>query len=217
MDVPADNDPTTRSLEPTNRQFRLWHSRGYLPHFDGPGIAQFLTFRLHDAVPAEVVQGWATELQASRLGKRDRRYEIEMKERIARYEDQGHGSCLLQNEDVTTMVETGLMEFDAVRYRLISWCVMPNHVHVLIEPGMGFPISTIVHQWKSFTSKAANRILGRSGRFWMPDYFDRYIRDQHHLKAVVAYIEENPVTAGLVQDAKHWKRSSARRRGLEGD
>jgi hypothetical protein len=39
-----------------------WRSRGYLPHFDRPGLVQSITFRLHDAVPEPVVQSWKDAL-----------------------------------------------------------------------------------------------------------------------------------------------------------
>jgi hypothetical protein len=43
---------------------------------------------------------------------------------------------------------------------------MPNHVHALIEQAGGFPLGDIVHAWKSFTAKQANKQLGRTGAFW---------------------------------------------------
>lgn len=86
---------------------------------------------------------------------------------------------------------------------------MPNHVHVLIETRENYPLSKVVQGWKSFTAKLINRHLGRTGTVWMRDYFDRYIRDDHHLAAVVAYIHNNPVKAGLVPNEQDWPYSSA--------
>ena len=89
---------------------------------------------------------------------------------------------------------------------------MPNHVHALIETFHGFPLDGVIHSWKSFTSKQANLILGRAGQFWMPDYFDRYIRNDEHLAATMSFIEQNPVQAGLVRSADEWRWGSAFRR-----
>jgi REP element-mobilizing transposase RayT len=86
---------------------------------------------------------------------------------------------------------------------------MPNHVHVLIETREGYPLGAVAHSWKSFTAKEANAILGRAGNFWMPDYFDRFIRDERHYWATVAYIENNPVVAGLCRRPRDWRFSSA--------
>ena len=78
------------------------------------------------------------------------------------------------------------------------------------------PLGGIVHSWKSFTAKASNRLLSRTGAFWMADYYDRFIRDERHLRAAIAYVERNPVAAGLVGRPEEWAWSSARRREAAG-
>ena len=69
----------------------------------------------------------------------------------------------------------------------------------------------------SFTAREANRLLGREGRVWMPDYFDRYVRDEHHLEAARQYIRRNPVKAGLCEseDQYRWGSASVRTYGSE--
>ena len=62
---------------------------------------------------------------------------------------------------------------------------------------------------KSFTSNEVNNILKRSGTLWMPDYHDRYIRDEEHFAAAARDIENNPVKAGLCPQPADWKFSSA--------
>ena len=62
---------------------------------------------------------------------------------------------------------------------------------------------------KTYTAQGANKLLQRKGRFWMPDYFDRYTRDGTHFNKVIAYIENNPVKAGLCQSPADWRFSSA--------
>lgn len=192
-----------------SRPHKAWHSRGYLPHLDEPGQIQSLTLRLADSVPAEVVTTWKKELS---LVGGEAAYDprcAKLRTKIERYADQGHGACWLRDERVAELVENALLYFDGERYRLLVWSIMPNHVHVLIETLPGFPLGDIAHSWKSFTSKEANKLLGRSGEFWMPDYFDRFIRDERHLAAVKAYIEQNPVKAGLVASAEAWRWGSA--------
>ena len=123
--------------------------------------------------------------------------------------DSGLGSCALRDPAIATIVQDALLHFDGRRYKLFAWTIMPNHVHVLIEQVGGFPLGEIVHAWKSFTAKQANKQLGRAGAFWAPDYFDRYIRDQAHYDVAVYYIHENPVKAGLVARMDEWRWSSA--------
>jgi len=176
-----------------------------------------MTFRLHDAVPDSVVQAWRRELSwIENLPASDPR-EVELRKRIARYEDAGHGACWLRDERIASLVENALLHFDAQRYRLIAWCVMPNHVHALIETFDVWPLAGIVHSWKSYTAHTANEILRRSGDFWFREYHDRFIRDDRHFVNALRYIEANPVKAGLVERKEDWRWSSAwwMARGLE--
>src|SRR5688572_13135021 len=112
---------------PDSNPHRYWHSRGYLPHFDDPGCIQGITFRLGDSLPQSVLDQWAVELKDLAAEERD----IERQKRIAEYLDAGHGECLLRDNRVAEIVENALLFFDAQRYRLLAWCVMPNHVHAL--------------------------------------------------------------------------------------
>ena len=196
--------------EPPTLPHKEWHSRGYLPHLDRPDTVQSITFRLADAVPTDVLAGWRTELKLSDQEDADDPRSAELRKRIERYADQGHGACWLRDERIAAIVQNALLRFDGERYRLLAWVVMPNHVHALIETLPEFPLSDVVQSWKSFTAKKANRVLKRTGRFWMEDYFDRYVRDEIHLSATASYIERNPVSAGLVRHAHEWKWSSFR-------
>jgi REP element-mobilizing transposase RayT len=189
-----------------------WHGRGYLPHFDSENEIQSLNFRLYDAVAMRLIAEWRRQLGWSRnLEQRDPRVAA-LRQRIETYEDAGYGQCFLRDSRIAALTEDALQYFDGTRYRLLAWCVMPNHVHSLIEMVEGYSLGGILHSWKSYTAKRANRILGRSGQFWDEDYHDRYIRDNDHLRIAIEYIEQNPVKAGLVIDARQWKYSSARRR-----
>jgi len=180
-----------------------WHTRGYLPHFDAGNILQFITFRLADSVPSEVIDQWKQELRWHEGMDAASKEAVELRKRIEKYEDSGKGACYLRDERIARLVEDALKRFNGERYRLIAWCIMPNHVHVLIKM-MDAPLPDIVKEWKSYTAHAANKILGRSGTFWMPDYFDRYIRDEEHFRTTVDYIFQNPVQAGLVDAPEKW-------------
>ncbi len=173
-----------------------WHSRGYLPHFDSAETIQFVTFRLADSLPRAVVEALAK--LPDNLAETDSRL------------DTGYGACWLKEPAVAGLVQEALVHFDGQRYRLLAWCIMPNHVHVVIEPMAGHSLGGIVHSWKSFTAKEANGLLGRDGPFWHKDYFDRYIRDEGHLARTIEYIEDNPLKAGLVSSSASWRWSSRR-------
>lgn len=129
--------------------------------------------------------------------------------------DSGHGSCLLREPGCAALVEEALLRADAERYRLLAWCVMPNHVHVLAEQIEGFPLGDIVQAWKSASAHEINRTLRRKGRLWRREYFDRFMRDDDHLPSTIAYVENNPVAAKLVAAPTDWMWSSAKRRHAE--
>ena len=107
------------------------------------------------------------------------------------------------------MVQNELFYDDAQRYRLSSWVVMPNHVHYLVTRFEGIELAQLMQSFKSLTSHKANKMLRRKGQFWMPDYFDRYIRNAEHFAKTVRYIENNPVKARLCEQPQDWPFSSA--------
>jgi REP element-mobilizing transposase RayT len=117
--------------------------------------------------------------------------------RLEEYLDSGSGACWLSNSKIAAVVADALRHFNCSYYWLHAWCVMPNHVHVLLEPLPGHPLSDILHSWKSFSAKEANRILYRSGPFWQREYYDHLIRNSDEFTRAVRYVSENPEKAGL--------------------
>ena len=189
---------------------REWYSRGYLPHRDRNGLVQGVTFRLADSLPRKRLAQLEEELK----GVPEDRRGAERRRRIEQWLDAGMGCCALGCPAVARMVEESLLHFDKERYRLLAWCVMPNHVHVLVEPVV--ELARIVQGWKSVTSRwalARNEEMGLGipdvRQFWMREYFDRYMRDEEHLGRSVEYIHNNPVKAGLCARAEEWRWSSA--------
>ncbi|MBS0384830.1 MAG: transposase [Proteobacteria bacterium] len=85
--------------------------------------------------------------------------------------DSGIGELILSDPHIAQVVVDALLQFDGERYALIAWCVMPNHVHVVIEPFGDHLLSAIVKSWKAFSGAQINRMIGRSGRLWAPELF----------------------------------------------
>ena len=190
-----------------------WYSRGYFPHFDGQGVTQHVCFHLFDSLPQSLLPQWR-ELCGTHASGVLKPIEAssEWRRRIHNALDRGYGSCFLRDDRIAKIVEDALLRFDDERYTLHAWCVMPNHVHTLFTPLRKFKMSKIVHSWKSFTAHECNNVLGRTGKFWEREPFDRYIRNQRHFQNAVAYIENNPVRAGLCEEAEDWRWGSARLR-----
>lgn len=197
---------------------KAWHSRGYLPHCDIPNIPQGITFRLADSVPDKLILQWEHELNLTENSAPSDESRVKeqreiLRQRIAKFEDSGFGECHLRNSEIAKLVLKALKFFHGQRYDLKAWCIMPNHVHVLIHTHAGFPLGKIVQSWKSRSAKQANALLARKGEFWAADYFDRYIRDGEHYAKALNYIHANPVKAGLCIKAEDWPWSSAAPRG----
>ena len=182
-----------------------WHTRGYLPHFDGRAVPQFITLRLFDSVPVAVLQRWMRELDVPNSQKD----QIILQRRVEKYLDQGYGEAFMKIHRVAEMVQKELLYYDGQSYRLSSWVVMPNHIHFLMTRFEAIEIADIMQAFKSLTSHKANKILRRNGQFWMEDYFDRYIRNAEHFAKTVRYIENNPVKARLCKEPRDWPFSSA--------
>ncbi len=174
-----------------------------VPHFDQTNVIQGITIRLYDSLPAHVVDKLRTssEHPEDNATIRTRREELL---------NNGLGACYLRDPSIARVVEDALLHFDGARYRLLAWVIMPNHVHILAEQLLGYPLADVVHSWKSFTAHEANKALGRSGHFWYRDYYDRYIRDLEHLGRTIDYIHYNPIKAGLAERPEEWIFSSAR-------
>jgi len=94
-------------------------------------------------------------------------------------------------------------------YELDAWVVMPNHVHLSILPRV--PVPAILRWLKSWTARQANQLLGRSGQpFWQDESYDLYwVRNRRQRDRMVRYIEDHPVSAGLLASAEQWGWSSA--------
>jgi len=75
-------------------------------------------------------------------------------------------------------------------------------------------LAKILHSVKSYTANQANRLLGRSGRFWQDESYDHWVRNDTELARIVDYIAANPVRANLVEEPKDWLFSSAHDRFL---
>jgi REP element-mobilizing transposase RayT len=187
------------------------HDRGRLPHWEKEGAMYFITFRPADSLPKSVLDRIESERRAivttanqlhRDLSPDERRKIQRLSTRVVeQFLDNGTGACRLQSPAIANEIANTLLHFDNQRYRLFAWCVMPNHVHVVVRLLPGQTLATVVHSWKSFTAKQANKMLGLHGAFWQREYYDHLLRDEGELERAVRYVAENPVKAKL----KNWK------------
>jgi REP element-mobilizing transposase RayT len=181
------------------------YSRGYLPHFDIGRVPQFITFRLADSLPRQLIDQWEQELAQAAEEERKR----EMYRRVEKHLDLGQGSCILRYPIAGRIVEEAIRHYDGKKYNLHAWCVMPNHVHMLVTPFELVALADFVRPIKSYSSRQIHLELGGKGRLWQRDYFDRFARNDEHFLRIWKYIEWNPVKAQLVREPAQWPHSSA--------
>jgi putative DNA methylase len=211
-------------------------TRGHLPRWYVPHAAHFVTYRLAGTLPADVVEslrGKRAKLLARPIPHGmtagERRCVVH-KQLFAEYDsylDSHVAVDWLAKPAIAEIICGNLYHHNASKYRLLCYCIMPNHVHVLLRPAEATlprgeddvpcgeeddkrsPLSTIMHSLKSYTANEANRCLGRVGQFWQHESYDHWVRDEDELERIVAYINNNPVKAGLVQQPWDWRFGSA--------
>ncbi|MBU0474470.1 MAG: transposase [Bacteroidetes bacterium] len=182
---------------------KTFHRRN-LPHLHYNDGQYFLTYRLANSIPQIALQELQQEFNAYK-----KLTSIQQKRLFTKYD-----SLLDSNElglnyltipSIAEIVKATLEFPNNKEYKLICYCIMPNHVHVVFELLDGNKgISKIMQSVKRISAREANIVLRRSGQFWQDESFDRLVRDERELFNIVKYVLMNPVKAGLVDDWKKW-------------
>lgn len=195
--------------------------RRNLPHIHPENTPIFITFRLANSLPISVLERLRRERDAERekLSHIENRYNVD-KKHFARYDEWldriGTAPRWLQQEKIAQIVQDKLHELEKEHYTLFAYCIMPNHVHLLIQSRLGrqlpkgrmtakYPIADTLRLLKGSTARKCNLELGRSGAFWTHESYDHFIRDEREFANVITYILNNPVKAGLVAEWMDWK------------
>jgi len=116
----------------------------------------------------------------------------------------------LNDPILAEIVTNAFHYFNGTKYDLHAYCVMSNHIHLVIgakknEQGSYFLMSSVVQSLKRYTANQINKALGKTGQIWDDYYFDRIIRDYEDYRNVINYTLNNPVKAGIVDDSSKWK------------
>jgi len=195
--------------------------RRHLPHWQPAGATFFVTFRLADSIPYSVIKLLRAErdLEEASINKNNLEELPNQgfleEERFFRkldsvLDNSNTGPHWLNQPEIANIVG------DALHYRhkrffdLFTYCIMPNHVHVVFKPLKKddreyYKLNRIMQSLKRYTAQQANRVLGREGTFWQAESYDHVIRDVDELNRIIYYMITNPLKAGLVKKWEDWR------------
>src|SRR5450759_1406790 len=203
--VPTHRDALPPVTEPLLRiLLGHWHfssmsySRRRLPHAYPEGKWLFLTWHLHGSLPHCMYPPPNKASGGKAFVWMDR------------YLDRAvSGPQFLRQPSIARIVIDSLHKGVALgHYDLGAFVVMANHVHVLLYPKVN--PHRLLQSLKGFTAREANRVLNRTGEpFWQAESYDHWVRDEPEYARIAAYIECNPVKAGLVGLSGEYPWSSA--------
>ncbi|MEP7323735.1 MAG: transposase [Saprospiraceae bacterium] len=198
---------------------KIKHYVKNLPHIHPANSIYFVTFRLEGSVPIIQLQKLNENYELKKSQIQNESLEIKNKvaheykaEKESLLEQIDDGPRYLKIPEIAKIVMSQLHLFDRVFYDLVCYCIMSNHVHVLFDTSIQTDLSRvsldkILKKIKGPTAVKSNRFLGRSGKFWMLESYDHYIRNDKELSNVYDYILNNPVKANLVDDWRDWEYS----------
>jgi REP element-mobilizing transposase RayT len=173
--------------------------RRHLPHQYQIGQPVFVTWRLYGSLPPSRAFPPATLTSGQAFDALDRLLDGTQT-----------GPLYLRQEPIAGMIVEAIRFSESTlrRYSLHAFVVMANHVHVLISPHVALP--ALMKSLKSFTAKRANQMLARTGSpFWQEESYDHCVRNEREFERIRAYVEDNPVRAGMVREATEFRWSSA--------
>ncbi len=207
--------------------------RNILPHIRPIGATFFITTRLDDALPRHIIRELKeafekekTDIIQSHPNDYEERLYDASKRHFGKYDHQldekPYGECYLKNPDVAHIIMEKLKEMDEHYFELQAYCIMPNHLHLLINTSIQLlgtdidesnlddryiQLDKTMKHFKGATSYLSNQALGRKGKFWQRDSYDHYVRNDKEWDNIVNYILNNPVKAKLAQTSLDWKYS----------
>lgn len=173
-----------------------------LPSTVLPVRTHWVTLRLADALPCNIRSAATQRLMHHSLEHRAATTGSPSADSClrssARYLNAGNGACVLARPDIAEIVAAALAYSDGCAYHLKAWCIMPNHVHVVLRMSTGESLTHVIESWKTFSAKGARRILRSDGDFWEPGHYQRALRTDAQILTAVDYVLASPCRGSLM-------------------
>src|SRR5258708_9350985 len=173
--------------------------RRNLPHWHPEGKSIFITWRLYGSLPASLMRRKSTGRNAcaTNTSESEDSPGREFVRLDAALDSAKRGPLWLANPEFAAYAEYPIVHgAELGRHQLHDYVVMPNHVHILLDPYV--PLAKISGPLKGVAACDINAMLGRTGKPpWQHESFDHWIRNTAEFARICHYIEWNPVRAGL--------------------
>ncbi|MBI2957556.1 MAG: transposase [Chloroflexi bacterium] len=114
----------------------------------------------------------------------------------------------LSNEAKTVVLDAALFHAGK-KYELFACAIMDDHVHLILRPleradGPQFGLSEIMHSIKSYSAHKLQRLMGRRGKVWQSENYDRVVRNERDWLEKMNYVAGNPVRSGLADSPEDY-------------
>lgn len=170
-------------------------ARRRLPHLYVIGEPLFVTFRLQNSLPPN--REFSGRLPSGKA--------FVYMDRLL--EEERTGPTYMRMPAVAQVVIASIRKGAPADYRLHTWVVMPNHVHLLLTPNI--EPSVALRRLKGSSARQANKLLGLTGQpFWQAKSYDHLVRSRAEFERIENYILQNPVRAGLARSEEEYPWSS---------
>lgn len=181
--------------------------RRNLPHWHPPGKTIFITWRLYGSLPASVLKKKRRPTNAFSVTETSPVEDL--LDFDSMLESANRRPLWLSDPELADYAEYPILRgAERGRFLLHVYVIMPNHVHVLLDPHI--PLAKISGPIKGVSACDINSRLGRTGKpLWQDESFDHWIRNSAEFERIRSYIESYSVAARLVREPADWKWSSA--------
>lgn len=219
--------------------------RRHLPHYHPPHATFHVVFRLDGSLPQHVIdrlkaEKAKAEKKISVIDNQKQKHDTwreYQKTYFGKFDGLLDGSKSgpkwLRQPEIAGLVAEALRYRDGKQFDVVAYCIMPNHVHLVIEnvgrdlsrpkrlhgrtevrptadPFYGrtkvrpTALNRVLRLLKGATARECNLVLKRRGSFWQHESYDHVIRDHEELEQTIWYVLFNPVKAGLVDTWQDW-------------
>ena len=175
------------------------NTRRKLPHMQLPDSVIFITWRLAFDLPKQKKENLSEEES----------YFAAFMQYDELLDKSNTDKINLAREPYMSPIKNALHYYEGKKYELLAYCIMPNHVHLIVKPALKncndyYSLKETTLALKSYTAHAINKLENTKGKVWQTESYDHVVRDEKELSKLLDYVINNPVKAGLTDNWDNW-------------